>query len=247
MKWAVGLITVPSRRETLFPRTLASLEAAGFDRPRVFIDGDDDALAWYRWSINAVVRGDPLGNFGNWYLGLAELYCRNPDADRFLMFEDDLVAVRGLREYLEATPMPDRGYCNLYTGGEGNPLLAEKQAHPGWFHSDQRAAGALGLMFDNQTTTQLLGSLVFVRHLQQMSDGMMRVDGAVCLALRSDPRATVSEYVHKPSLIQHTGSGASLIEPIRRKMGLSVHQYEQPMTSPLFPGEEFDARELIKP
>ena len=43
MKWAYGITTVPSRRENLFERTLQSLAVAGFDNPRLFVDGVDDA------------------------------------------------------------------------------------------------------------------------------------------------------------------------------------------------------------
>ena len=241
LNWAVGVITVPFRRETTFPSTIKSIEAAGFNRPHVFIDGDDDSLAWWSWDIVTTVRGRRHGNFGNWYLGLAELYDLNPHADRFLMFEDDIIAVRNLREYLES-PMPAGGYCNLYTGGERNPILAETQP-TGWFASDQRAAGALGLMFDNETVIRILGSEVFVRCRQNPNNGDMRIDGAICLALRSDPARAIIEYCHKPSLLQHTGADCSVLDKVRKERGLRLMN-PAVARSPLFPGEEFDAMEL---
>lgn len=233
MKWAIGVSTVPARLDTFLPRTLASLAAAGFDRPRLFVDGGDDPAPYWAYDVTTSMRGEPaVGNFANWYLGMAELYCRNPDADRFVMFEDDIILCRGVREYLEARPMPQNGYCNLYLGGERNEILS-RQVVQGWFRSDQRAIGALGLMFDRATLIQLLGCENFVKHRIESNQGTMRVDGAACVALRCKANRIVSEFCHKPSLVQHCGSGASLLG------------HDRPAMSNCFPGEDFDVRTLL--
>lgn len=38
-RWSYGVTTVTERRDTLLPQTLASLKAAGWDNPRLFVDG----------------------------------------------------------------------------------------------------------------------------------------------------------------------------------------------------------------
>lgn len=232
LAWAVGITTTAERLDDLLPRTMQSLEAAGFTRPRLFVDGADSSLPWWYFNADVTVRPEPrVGNYVNWYLGAAELLGRNPDADRFLMLEDDIVLCRGLREYLEAVPMPAKGYCNLYVGGDGNHMLAEGKR--GWFRSDNRGLGALALMFDRATLVQLLGSESFVRHRFEKKRGGYNVDGAIVAALRSNSVCVIEEYCHNPSLVQHTGSERSTLG------------HSSPAVTELFPGEEFDARSLI--
>lgn len=240
MKIAVGVTTVPERINDLLPKTLKSLETAGFTRSRLFVDGVDNPLPFFGWNVDVTCRGDRIGNFGNWYLGMVELFCRNPDADRYLMFEDDIVVCRGLREYLSRVEMPKNGYCNLYLGGERNPVLAVDKS-PGWFLSDQLGIGALSLMFDRATVIRMLGSTRFVSHRLERTilpgwkcqRGEMNVDGAVLLALRNCGDPQIQEYCHNPGLVQHIGAGNSTLGN------------EKIAESPLFAGEKFDARTLL--
>src|SRR6185503_20920621 len=80
--WAYGVTTVPSRRETTLPRTLASLAAAGFASPRLRVDD---------------VENDRLYAPGNWWLLLHELWIRSEGgADFYAIFQDDVIAAKGL-------------------------------------------------------------------------------------------------------------------------------------------------------
>lgn len=243
MNIAYGVTTVPERIDDLLPRTLKSLETAGFTRPRLFVDGSSDPTPYWAWDADVTCRGDRIGNFGNWYLGMSELFCRNPNADRFIMFEDDIVCCRGLRDYTQRTNIPLGGYCNLYTAGDRNLITSEGKPL-GWFYSDQRASGALALMFDNETVVRILGSEVFVRSRKNKNTGDMRIDGAVCLALRSDPRREIVEFCHKPSLVQHTGANLSVLDRVRQERGLRLMNADAAV-SQLFPGEDFDVRTLL--
>jgi hypothetical protein len=243
MNWAWGITTVPERIDTLLPRTLSSLEGAGFVQPRLFVDGCDDPTPFWAWDASVTCRGDRIGNFGNWYLAMVELFCRNPVADRYLIFEDDVIACRSLREYLERLPMPENGYCNLFNNGERNYLLTKRAINrQGWVLSDNRGYGALGLMFNRETVVRLLGAIEFVKHrlyLERPKNGGLprgecNVDGAVIFALRNCGKPVISEYVHKPSLIQHIGSEVSTLG------------HHRPAMSRLFPGEDFDLRVLMR-
>src|SRR5580693_4976412 len=103
IRWAVGVTTVPARRDDLLPQTLTSLAKAGFDRPRLFVDSDQWSDSWGRWRETHSLfpsfsfRSPALGVAANWVLSLHELWMRNPEANRFAMFQDDILACADLR------------------------------------------------------------------------------------------------------------------------------------------------------
>lgn len=229
MKWSYGVTTVESRRETLLPSTLASLAAAGFDDPRLFVDGCSDVFPWQAFGLPLTVRHDRVRTFGNWILTLWELYLREPNADRYAIFQDDFVTVRNLRQYLESAPFPDQGYLNLYTFPE-NQWRCEKSFR-GFFLANQLGKGAVALVFDRRGVETLLGSHSMVMKPQDPHKGHKSVDGAIVHAMQ---KVGWQEYCHSPSLTQHTG--------IESSMGNRQHAQARS-----FPGENFDAMSLLKP
>lgn len=66
--WVVG-VTVGPRSESTLGRTLASLVAAGFPKPRLFDDGDFDAPDGF----DVTRRAPHVGGWPNFLLGLNEL------------------------------------------------------------------------------------------------------------------------------------------------------------------------------
>lgn len=228
IRWAYGVTTVPERRGELLPRTLASLARAGFDRPHLFIDGAADLLEWRRqFGLEVSVRHPRILTFGNWILGLWELYIRHPHADRYAMFQDDLVACRGLREYLECCEMPSNGYWNLYTFPENQAMAP---ATNGWYPSNQRGLGAVGLVFARDAVLKLLGSQSHILDRPQHPKfSWKKLDGAIVCALG---KQGIREYVHNPSLLQHTGTASTM-------------ENRQHPDAPSFRGEEWDAMELV--
>ena len=212
MKWFYGVTTVPKRRDDgTLARTLESLRGAGFDRPRLFVDGA--AGGFEEFGLDVTYRWPLVRVFGNWVLSLWELYARQPDADRYAIFQDDALFCRNLRPYLEGCQLlgqPDqRAYLNLYTVA-GNVGLSRKHGKDGWFKANQMGKGALGLVFDNRGVRELLASKLIVDRLWDSPQfGWRSLDGAVVEALcRSElkERGTpYTEYCHRPSLCQHTG------------------------------------------
>lgn len=237
MKWSYGVTTVPSRRRTLFPRTLASLAAGGFYEPWVFSDGPLDVPSGVAgWTQ----RSGPAKVFGNWVLALWELYVRNPVADRYAVFQDDIVVYRNLRQYLEAVPYPAKGYLNLYT----EPRNEATAKAPGWQPSAQNGYGALALVFTRHAVINLLASDHMVMkpipadptQLASQATGVLyrgehAVDGGI---VTSFMQRGWKEYVHNPSLVQHTGLESSF----------RPAHFPQSTT---FRGENFDALTLLQP
>ncbi|MCK9569097.1 hypothetical protein M0R72_09155 [Candidatus Pacearchaeota archaeon] len=226
MNWSYGVTTVPNRKNTLLPKTLASLAKAGFECPRLFIDGAESNAEYAHLDLEITVRAPSIRTFGNWTLGLAELYIRNPNADRYAMFQDDFVTYRNLRSYLEQLPYPDRGYCNLYTFPRNQALCNGKK---GWCLSDQLGKGAVALVFNREAVLTLLCHEHMVNRPQDPKRGWRAIDGGIVTALK---KAGWKEYIHNPSLVQHTG--------ILSSMGNAKHQ--QAIS---FKGEGFDAMKLL--
>lgn len=215
VKWAYGVTTVPSRRSELLPRTLISLRKAGFDKPHLFVDGDCDGVSWSdEFGLNVTCRGgDPVRTFGNWVTSLIELYCRHPDATHFAMFQDDFVTYLNLREYLERALFPTRSYLNLYTfpSNTAESLRENGHSYPskdytGFYQSNQNGRGAVGLVFRKKGVQTLLSAEHMIMH-PQGTKGHKSVDGGIVTSML---KAGWFEYVHYPTLVQHTGDESAM-------------------------------------
>ena len=229
MKWAYGLTTVPERRETTFPKTIESLRNAGFDSPRLFIDGYLDRALYATLGLSTSMRETRIRTFGNWMLGLIKLYIREPHADRYAMFQDDFVTYRNLRGYLEKSPYPNKGYLNLYTF-PSNQGLAPRDGTQGWYLSNQLGRGAVALVFNKEAIKTLMYSKDIVDRPEDSQRGHRAIDGGIVTAFK---KAGWKEYVHNPSLVQHIGDVSS--------MGNNPH-----LKAISFKGEDYDAMELLE-
>ena len=242
MKWACGLTTVPERVGDLLPRTLQSLRAAGFQAPRLFIDGAECFThqdCFEKLNCPMTFRWPRIGSFGNWAIGLWELYVRNPEVDRYIMFEDDLIAVKNLRIYLDQCKYPRLGYWNLYTHVPNQERLP---GTIGWHQASKKGLGALALVFSRDAVQTLLQSKSFVLH-SAGSDHKRRTraqDGCVYTSMKN---VGWQEYVHDPSLVQHTGEESVTGQTVVN--GEQFRHSKHPLAVS-FPGEDFDALTLLK-
>jgi hypothetical protein len=201
MEWSYAITTVPERYDRLLPQTVAELSKGGFDNPIIVLDGErpdyPSVLNTYRFVVHP-----QLGHIGNWMLALHYAYLSNPRADFFAVFEDDLLCVRNLRTYLESCPYPEKGYWNLLTH---NQNLAKAGPVPGWYLSNQKGWGAVGLVFDQVAVRKMVQSPDFItRGLHVRKVG---ADGLVVQVLR---KLGYQEYIHSPSLLQHVGMDSTL-------------------------------------
>lgn len=224
MKWAYGITTVDERLHTLTPRTMTSLAMGGFDRPRMFIDG----MCGFQ---DYTCRWPHIRPYANWLLGMVELLARDPGADRYAMFQDDVLCHRNMRRYLETCKLPDDGYWNLYTVPE-NQELYTAGSKPGWFLSNQRGKGALGLVFSQKSLIDLLGFRPMYDRMRDPRRGWRSIDGAVIDAMS---RLGYKEWCHSPTLLMHTGVETTIVSHDRPEMKL-------PTT---WLGENHDAMEFL--
>ncbi len=228
MNWAYGVTTVPSRKRELLPRTLESLKRGGFSEPRLFIDGLKDGSDYDSFGLEVTTRFPGVNTVNNWVLTLWELYTRSPNADRYAIFQDDFVTYLNLREYLTQCEYPKQGYWNLYSFPKNERIANGKK---GWYPSNQLGRGAVALVFDHEAATNLLNSQYLIKKLQNLQKSPKGIDGIIIESMKI---VGWKEYVHMPSLVQHTGKMSSIDEK---------HNSQKLSTS--FRGESFDAMELL--
>lgn len=214
VKWMYGVTTCPMRKGNLLPSSLRSLALAGFDRPWLFVDGDDDVISWKKEIPNLAgytFRNPKVRTFANWTLSMAEMYLREPTADYYALFQDDLLAYRNLRTYIERNPGPRDGYWNLYEFPSNQKMCCPKDERgkyrDGWYKSNQFGRGALGLIFPRDSLLTLLTQKHMVERPLDPHWGWKKVDGGIVTAMN---KAGLAEYVHHPSLLFHTGLTSSM-------------------------------------
>ncbi|MES2789464.1 MAG: hypothetical protein V4719_07570 [Planctomycetota bacterium] len=199
------MTTAPRRIPTL-AESLASVAAAGWSSLRLF--AEPGSLIPKEWSHLPVSwRDQVLGAYPNWLMGLQELYLRQPHADAYLMFQDDLLMAADTRRYLEYAlwPNPEAGIVSLYCPSHhGNAADAGfHRLDPGW-----GAWGALAYVFTPESLLGLLSDYRVQCHRRYgRANGLKNIDsvaGEWCL------RTGRPYYVHVPSLLQHTGSASTL-------------------------------------
>lgn len=239
IKWSYGVTTVPSRRESHLPRTLVSLKGAGFDRPRLFIDGCSHRLAMQyeeEFRLPVTARDPAARTSGNWHLSLLELFTRSPACDRYAIFQDDLVMCKDVRRYLDSLTYLENSYLNLmcFMENEEPPFDLLQGFHEGcpWLKGDTAQAGrsALALVFSREAVIALLSSSHFNGRHTDTNRGWRKVDGGI---VESMNKAGWREHVHHPSLVQHTG--------IQSSMGNHPHPLSKSFVS-----ESYSSLELLK-
>jgi hypothetical protein len=242
MIWSYGITTVPVRRYHLLPQTIASLRGGGFPEPRLFVDGDNDPKSWEaQFGLKVTCQDPPLLVVGNWIVTLWSLYIRYPQADRYAVFQDDFIMSKNVREYLERVPYPNQGYLNLYTflsnqrvcpkDKDGRDKIGFYKAAycddtPPW----QTGKGAVALVFSRDAVHTLLSARSLVCKPSAAKKPTKAIDGGIVTAMNN---AGWCEYVHNPSLVQHTGKDSTIGNNEHRKASS-------------FRGEDFNALDLLK-
>jgi len=196
------------------------------------VDGEQYPESWADdFDLAVTARWPAIRTHGNWVLALLEMTVRDPDADRYMIAQDDAVMVMNLRAYLDACPMDGSSYRNLYTYPDNEEVARViAMVDRGWFPTNQLGKGAVALVFDRLTAIKLVTSLHMAERPAHPAKGSRSIDGGIVTAMT---KAGVIEECHIPSLVQHVGDIST--------MGNRAHPQ-----APSFPGESFDAMELLK-
>jgi hypothetical protein len=194
------------------------------------VDGCEDRNEYASFGLEVTTRHPRIRTAGNWILSLYELLYRFPDCQRYAIFQDDLLAYRNLRQYLEHCKFPSDGYWNLFR----YPANREPdRKENGWHKAElQRGLGAVALVFDRKATWSLFASEhMATRPFRAKENRRYKsIDGGIVTAMK---KASRKEYIHWPSLVQHTGKESTT----------SNAKHPDAVT---FRGEDFDALELLK-
>ena len=100
MTIAVGVRCVGRAPATIW-RTIASLDQTGFTPAHFFVDGPFEGLDRLAGHGPVTWHAERVGGWPNFLLALTELHLRRPDAEHYLLVEDDVVFCRDVAAYLE--------------------------------------------------------------------------------------------------------------------------------------------------
>jgi hypothetical protein len=211
--WAVGVITAPRRTPTL-DTCLDSLIRAGWERPRLFVD-TATTIATRHDDLPLTLREPRIGAWPNYYLALAELVLRDPEADAYMLAEDDVLFAdrEDLRAYLEDVLWPSDpvGAVSLYCSS------SYTQSDPGWHRFDgEWVWGALAFIFSPPSARRFLSDPLIFAHRTSKNEGLQDTD--VLIGVWSHQR-DLPVFFPTPSLVQHIGE-TSTIWPAARVFGL---------------------------
>jgi hypothetical protein len=211
--WAYGITTFPTRRDNFLKQTIKSLAIAGFSDPHLFVDAP--AEGYEKFGLKTTERTPTIRPMGHWWLSLWELFIRNPKAQKYAIFQDDILVCPNLREYLERW-YPEKGYLNLISFPVNLPKVPEN-AEKGWSKAPKKGKGAQGLVFDRKALETLLGAPSILQKFQSGRKAHKSLDGAVYDALIGNG---YEEWIHNPSLLYHLGAGNKTSMPDGRPQQL---------------------------
>lgn len=212
-QWAVGVTTSPRSVPTL-GWCLDSLIRAGWSSPRLFMDAPVELAPRHR-NLPVSLRETRVGAWPNFYLGLAELLMRDPEAAAFMMVQDDALFYdrQNLREILEDVLWLEGEvgavslYCSRVYAAEddGWHVLEGK-----WFW------GALAFVFPRESAKRFVTDLKVMEHRwRRRNRGCANVDVVVG---EWAARCGLKIYFPTPSLVQHIGE-VSTLWPTARATG----------------------------
>lgn len=203
--WAVAVTTAPRRQETL-EACLDGVLRAGWDAPRLFLDGTARIPPRYA-HLPTTWREEGVGAWPAWYLALAELVLRRPGADAYLMLQDDVALLdRGpLRAYLERALWPGErpGVVSLFYTGD--------RTTPGWhLRGGDWPWGAQAFVFPPGLARAFLADAGVIRALLNASPDHHTPIPTVLYEWAW--RNRVDFWYATPSLAQHIGNASAIWE-----------------------------------
>jgi hypothetical protein len=203
--WAVGVTTAP-RREPTLARCLDGLARAGWDAPHLFMDGAVRVPDRFG-HLPGTLRSPAAGAWPNHYLALLELTLRQPEADAYMLLQDDALMYDGenVRAYLEETLWPG-GAAPIVSLFCPAPYTARRF---GWHRFRWPWVwGAQAYIFSRAVAQRYLADRRVCRHRWRSArGGLTQID--VVLGRWAWWRR-IPVWFPTPSLVQHIGDVSTL-------------------------------------
>lgn len=204
--WSVG-VTTAFRRQSTLEQSLNSLANAGWDRPHLFVDGDVEIPAAF--ADRTVTRRSPaIGAWPNYHASLLELLLREPNADAYMIVQDDAYFPAGaVRQFVEN---------NFWTESESNlEVLSlyccrdDQSATDGWAeYSDRWRYGAVAIAFSRDAATEFVQSAEAIEHGRKPNgERLVGIDDVIGRWLE---RIGLKIWRPTPSLVEHIGDVSTL-------------------------------------
>jgi hypothetical protein len=203
-RWAIGVVTAPRKQATL-ERCLSSMVAAGWESIRIFAEPETDIPEAFR-GFPITQRDQVCGAWLNWYLGLQELWGRDPNADAYMIAQDDVIFMppdgqRSLREFLEGALWPEEnpGFVSLYCSKAYNrPTYGWHRLHKAWVW------GACAMIFPRESLINFLATSAMDWTRKQKK---RQVDTIVGIWAEKKHKG---QWFCYPSLAQHIGQTSTI-------------------------------------
>lgn len=196
-KWAVGITTAHRKYQTI-TKTVKALEHAGWDTGTIFAEPHSYIDCGPNWQY--VHRANQIGIFGNWILGLYELFIRNIDADAFFIIQDDIIISPNAREYLEKvlwfTEQPH--LISLF-----GPNAIDNNENNGWRSTTTYHGGPNSIVMSHETVQKILSSLIPLQYYGIQKQKKTSFDDLGIFALMSMNKWPT--FYPKPSIGDHIG------------------------------------------
>lgn len=199
-EWAAAMLTAP-RSAPKIETAIGSLRTAGFTSLKIFAEPN----AWLPESIDRALitrRSIRHGNFLNFYACLSTMLEQQPDADAYAVFQDDIHAAAGMRQWCEAQLWPmGNGVVSLFT-----PKIHSQELQ-GWrivAPGVQRVCGAQALVFRGDWLRMFLSDPHVLHELQLRNFG----DDAILGCWLGRNGLGIAYYT--PSPVQHLGTVSSI-------------------------------------
>lgn len=203
--WAVGITTAPRRLPTL-ACCLDALIGSGWKAPTLFVDSSTDLPPRFA-GLSRTTHDPKVGAWPNYYLALTELTLRSPEADAYMILQDDALLIHhpGLRNYLETMlwPCDGPGIVSLYCATD------YAKADPGWHELPPPWFwGALAFLFSPDAARRFLVDPMVLSHRRRGPEGGLA--GIDVLIGMFAQRNEIPIYYPSPSLVQHIGQVSTL-------------------------------------
>jgi hypothetical protein len=213
-RWAVGVTTAPRPQPTVHA-CLDSLSRVGWKVPRLFVDSGVTIADRFS-ELPLTFRETKLGPWPNYYLALVELLMREPEADAFMLVQDDVIFDdrHDVRTYLEEIlwPADPIAAVSLYCSKAYTRPVA------GWHElNSQWIWGALAFVFPRESAKRFVTDPLVFEHRSNPTEGLVNID---ILIGRWAHERQLPIYFPSPSLVQHIGNESSIwSDPDSRAIG----------------------------